>query len=260
MTKENNEAMKTKFIAGNWKMYKTVGETEELLRGVMKEAAGLPNTVQVAVCPPYTSLALAAQVLKGSRVALGAQNMSEHDEGPYTGEISWKMLKAAGCSHVILGHSERRQYYGETDQGVNRKAVKALANGLIPILCVGETLAQREGGVTASVITTQVKGVLQGIPGLDVERCVIAYEPVWAIGTGKTATPEQAQEVHAQIRALVSSLYSRSVSEKVLLQYGGSVKADNAATLMRQHDIDGALVGGACLKADSFGAILRGAV
>ncbi len=251
--------MRQKLIAGNWKMYKTIPESEALLKGVLAEAARTPRGVGVAVCPPFTSLALAAQMLKGSGVHLGAQNMSEHDEGAYTGEISWKMLKAAGCDMVILGHSERRQYYGETNEKVNAKAKKALANGLTPIICVGETLQEREGGVTENVITTQIHGVLADIAAPDVEKLVIAYEPVWAIGTGRTATPEQAQAVHAFIRQLISRIHSEATAEKVIIQYGGSVKPDNAADLMRRNDIDGALVGGACLKADSFGAIIQAA-
>ncbi len=251
--------MREKLIAGNWKMYKTIPESETLLNGVLAEAARAPRGVGVAVCPPFTSLALAARLLKGSSVHLGAQNMSEHDEGAYTGEISWKMLKAAGCDMVILGHSERRQYYGETDQKVNMKAKKALANGLSPIVCVGETLQEREKGVTEQVINTQILGVLTDIASTDVEKLVIAYEPVWAIGTGRTATPEQAQAVHAFIRQLITRMHSADTGSKVIIQYGGSVKPDNAAELMRQNDIDGALVGGACLKADSFGAIIQAA-
>jgi triosephosphate isomerase len=185
--------------------------------------------------------------------------MSEHDEGAYTGEISWKMLKSTGCEYVILGHSERRQYYGETDAKINLKAKKALANGLLPIVCVGETLKERESGVTQQVVSTQVKGTLEGISAADMERVIIAYEPVWAIGTGKVATPAQAQEVHAHIRGLLTHLYSKEVAEKVVVQYGGSVKPDNAAELLAQPDIDGALVGGACLKADSFAGIFKAA-
>lgn len=249
--------MRKKFIAGNWKMFKTLEESEALLRGITKELPALPANVLAAVCPPFTSLALASTLLKGSSIGLGAQNMAENDEGAYTGEISWKMLKSVGCAYVILGHSERRQYYGETDEKVNKKAAKALANGLTPIICVGETLQQREQGIMKDVITTQVRGTLHGFSAADVERIVIAYEPVWAIGTGKVATPDQAQEVHAHIRALLSQLHSAAVAEKVLIQYGGSVKPDNAAELMCQKDIDGALVGGACLKADSFAGIIR---
>jgi triosephosphate isomerase len=201
----------------------------------------------------------AASLLKGSGIHLGAQNMSENDEGAFTGEISWKMLKSAGCDMVILGHSERRQYYGETNEKVNAKARKALANGLTPIVCVGETLQEREGGVMEKVVGGQIRGCLAGFSAPDVESLVIAYEPVWAIGTGRNATPEQAQSVHAFIRGLVSELHSAATAEKIVIQYGGSVKPDNAANLLCQHDIDGALVGGACLKAESFGAIIRAA-
>jgi triosephosphate isomerase len=249
--------MRTKLIAGNWKMFKNLPESEELINGIIAQTKNAPKGVGVVICPPFTSLALAAKALKGSSVHLGAQNMADQDEGAYTGEISWKMLKSAGCEYVILGHSERRQYYGETNAKVNAKAKKALANGLLPIVCVGETLKEREDGVTKNVISTQVKESLAGIPAADAERLVVAYEPVWAIGTGKNATPGQAQEVHAHIRSLLKDLYGASSSEKILIQYGGSVKPDNAAELMRQNDIDGALVGGACLKADSFGGIIQ---
>jgi triosephosphate isomerase (TIM) len=251
--------MRKTVIAGNWKMYKDIKESEELLQGIKAQAASVPSFVTVIVCPPFTSLQLAGGLLKGSAVKLGAQNMSENDEGAYTGEISWKMLKSAGCDYVILGHSERRQYYGETDSKINLKAKKALANGLLPIVCVGETLKEREGGIMEQVVSTQVKGCLEGIPASDMERVTIAYEPVWAIGTGKVATPAQAQEVHAHIRGLLAKLYSKDVAEKVVIQYGGSVKPDNAAELLAQHDIDGALVGGACLKADSFAGIFKAA-
>jgi triosephosphate isomerase len=169
------------------------------------------------------------------------------------------MLKSTGCEYVILGHSERRQYYGETDAKVNLKAKKALANGLLPIICVGETLKEREGGITEQVVTTQVKGCLDGISASDMERITIAYEPVWAIGTGKVATPAQAQAVHAHIRGLVTQLYGKNLADNIVIQYGGSVKPDNAAELLAQYDIDGALVGGACLKADSFAGIFKSA-
>jgi triosephosphate isomerase len=251
--------MRPKFIAGNWKMFKTLPETEELIKGILKESTTFPKEVLVAVCPPYTSLSLAATLLKGSAIFLGAQNMSEQDEGAYTGEVSWKMLKSAGCTHVILGHSERRQYFGETNEKVNVKAKKALTNQLSPIICVGETLKERESGVTSNVITTQIQGVLAGLSTDDMKRVVIAYEPVWAIGTGKVATPDQAQEVHLLIRGLISKQFNSAVAEGVVIQYGGSVKPDNASELLRQKDIDGALVGGACLKSDSFAAIIRAA-
>jgi triosephosphate isomerase len=251
--------MRTTIIAGNWKMYKDVGETADLINGVKAQLPALPPDILVVVCPPFTSLAIAGNLLKGSALALGAQNMSEHDEGAFTGEISWKMLKSAGCTYVILGHSERRQYFHETNALINLKAKKALSAGLRPIICVGETLQEREQGITEQVISTQVKGVLADIGENDFRNVVIAYEPVWAIGTGKTATPAQAQDVHRHIRKLVSQLYSWTVADKTVIQYGGSVKPDNAAELLSQNDIDGALVGGACLKADSFAAIVNAA-
>lgn len=251
--------MRKQFIAGNWKMFKDVGETAELIAGLTKQLAGLRPDVTVAVCPPFTSLAIAANLLKGSSIRLGAQNMSQHDEGAYTGEISWKMLKSAGCEYVILGHSERRQYFGESNELINQKAKKALSNGLLPIVCVGETLEQREKGVTTEVVSTQVKGVLAGIGSQDMDRVTIAYEPVWAIGTGKTASPAQAEEVHRGIRKLIGQLYTWPTAEKTIIQYGGSVKPENARELLAQENIDGALVGGACLKPDSFAAIIAAA-
>jgi triosephosphate isomerase len=251
--------MRKQFIAGNWKMYKDLGETAELIEGLKARLAGLNSKVTVAVCPPFTSLAVAANMLKGSTIKLGSQNMSRYDEGAYTGEISWKMLKSVGCEYVILGHSERRQYFGETNELVNEKTKKALANGLKTIVCVGETLDQREKGVTTQIITAQIKGALASIGSQDMEQVTIAYEPVWAIGTGKNATPVQAQEVHQAIRKLIGQLYTWVVAENVIIQYGGSVKPENAKDLLSQEDIDGALVGGACLKADSFLAIIRAA-
>jgi triosephosphate isomerase len=252
--------MRPKVIAGNWKMFKDLRETSELLQGLIANLGELPGGVEVIVCPPFTSLSLASGLLKGSPIKLGAQNMSEFDEGAYTGEVSWKMLRSAGCSHVILGHSERRQYFRETDDLINRKARKALAGGLKPIVCVGETLQEREGGVTARVVEGQVRGVLAGMTESDLSNVIIAYEPVWAIGTGRNATPAQAQEVHALIRSLVREMFGEKRASEVVIQYGGSVKPDNSAELLRQNDIDGALVGGACLKADSFGAIVKSAI
>jgi triosephosphate isomerase len=212
------------------------------------------------VCPPFTSLALAQKILDGSPIALGAQNMYPEDEGAFTAEVSPKMLKSVGCQYVIIGHSERRQYFKETNEFINKKAKKALASGLIPIICVGETLEERENNITDRVVTTQVKGCLQDISAADVEKSIIAYEPVWAIGTGKVATPQQAQDVHKLIRGLVAQLYGAATAEKIVIQYGGSVKPENAKELLHQPDIDGALVGGACLKADSFAAIVQAAV
>lgn len=251
--------MRKTIIAGNWKMYKTVDESIELINGLKPLTSNLKPNVEVIICPPFTSLVVAAGLLKDSPIKLGAQNMSEHDEGAFTGEVSWKMLKSAGCEYVILGHSERRQYFGETNDLINKKAKKALAGGLKPIICVGEKLEEREQGITQQIVSAQVKGVLAGLSADDLKRVIIAYEPVWAIGTGKNATPVQAQEVHQHIRKLVAQLYTWSIAEALVIQYGGSVKPDNAADLLAQDDIDGALVGGACLKADSFASIIGSA-
>jgi len=251
--------MRTTIIAGNWKMYKDIQETTDLLSQLKTAVPQLPANVISIVCPPFTSLQTAGNALKGSAFKVGAQNMSQHDEGAYTGEISGRMLKAVGCDYVILGHSERRQYFGETNELINLKAKKALSLGLLPIICVGETLQEREAGVTGQIVTTQVKGTLSGISHLDMAKVVIAYEPVWAIGTGRVATPQQAQEVHQTIRKQVAQLYDWTLAEKLVIQYGGSVKPDNASDILAQTDVDGALVGGACLKADSFAAILKAA-
>ncbi|MBN1398827.1 MAG: triose-phosphate isomerase [Bacteroidetes bacterium] len=251
--------MRNKIIAGNWKMNKDLNESVELINGLKAKLATLPKGVQAIICPPYISLAQAKDLLKGSPIELGAQNMYHEDEGAFTGEISPKMLKSAGCKYVILGHSERRQYFGDTDASINTKVKKALTSGLIPIICVGETLQEREKNITNQVITTQVKGCLKDISAADIEKSIIAYEPVWAIGTGKVATPQQAQDVHKLIRGLLTQLYGSATAEKVVTQYGGSVKPDNAKELLHQPDIDGALVGGACLKADSFAAIVQAA-
>ena len=249
--------MRPTIIAGNWKMFKDVHETSTLLNALTKALTFELKNVKVVVCPPYTSLALAHQMLAGTPIALGGQNMYTEDEGAFTGEISPRMLSAVGCSYVIIGHSERRQLFGETNEGVNRKVRKALASGLIPIACVGETLNEREHGVTQQVVTTQVKALFKDVPESDVAKVVIAYEPVWAIGTGKTATPAQAQEVHALIRMLIAGIYSPSVAAHIVIQYGGSVKPENAVELLGQPDIDGAHVGGACLKAETFIPIIR---
>jgi triosephosphate isomerase (TIM) len=252
--------MRLKIIAGNWKMYKDLNESSELLNGLKSKLANLPAGVKAIVCPPFTSLALAQKILDGGPIALGAQNMYPEDEGAFTAEVSPKMLRSVGCQYVIIGHSERRQYFKETNEFINKKAKKAFTSGLIPIICVGETLEEREKNITDQVVTTQVTGCLQDISAADVERSIIAYEPVWAIGTGKVATPQQAQDVHKLIRGLVAKLYSPATAEKIVIQYGGSVKPENAKELLHQPDIDGALVGGACLKADSFAAIVQAAV
>lgn len=251
--------MRTMIIAGNWKMYKDLQETMDLLAQLKVAVPQLPANVVSVVCPPFTSLQAASAALKGSAFKLGAQNMSQHDEGAYTGEVAGKMLKAVGCEYVILGHSERRQYFGETNELINQKTRKALSLGLLPIVCVGETLQERESGITGQVVATQVKGTLAGISPQDMAKVVIAYEPVWAIGTGKVATPQQAQEVHQLIRKQVAQLYDWNLAERLVIQYGGSVKPDNAVDILAQNDVDGALVGGACLKADSFAAIIKAA-
>jgi len=251
--------MRPMIIAGNWKMYKTLTEGADLLNGLKHALPVLPSNISVVVCPPFTSLAATAELLRGSPIVLGGQNMSQFDEGAYTGEVSGKMLLGAGCSYVILGHSERRQYFSETNELINQKAKRALALGLRPILCVGELLGEREAGITSQIVTTQIKGVLSGISAEDMVKVVIAYEPVWAIGTGRTATPQQAQEVHQHIRKVVAQQYDWSLAERIVIQYGGSVKPDNAAEILAQNDVDGALVGGACLKADAFAAIIKAA-
>jgi triosephosphate isomerase len=210
------------------------------------------GSVDLLVCPPSTYLISVGEVLKGSKVALGAQNMYFQPNGAFTGEISATMLRDVGCSHVILGHSERRHIMGETDADVNKKTVAALANDLVPIVCVGETLAEREAGQTGAVIRRQFEGSLAGLSAEQIEKIVIAYEPVWAIGTGKVATPQQAAEVHADLRRLLTEGYNGGSAEKVRILYGGSVKASNAGELLAQPNIDGALVGGASLNADDF--------
>jgi triosephosphate isomerase len=246
--------MRNKVIAGNWKMNKDVFETADLINGLKKSVAA--KNVEVIVCPPFTSLVVAQQLLKGSTIKLGAQDVSVHDDGAYTGEVSVTMLKSVGCEYVIVGHSERRQYFHESNELINQKAKKVLAAGMRVIICVGETLEEREKEITDKVITAQIKGVLAGLSESDLERVIIAYEPVWAIGTGKNATPRQAEDVHQLIRKLVGQLYSWNVAEKIIIQYGGSVKPENAKELLSQDDIDGALVGGACLKPDSFAGIV----
>lgn len=252
--------MRPKIIAGNWKMFKTLDESKDLVQGIKDRLTFPLGSTKVIVCPPYTSLSLVQSLTSGTSIAVGAQNMYLEDEGAFTGEISPKMLRAVGCTFVILGHSERRQYFSETNEFINAKARKAIASGLTPIICVGETLEQREKNITDQVVTTQIRGVLKEIGSADVERLIVAYEPVWAIGTGKTATPAQAQEVHLLIRKTIGQMYSWAVAEKVVIQYGGSVKPENSRDLLTQSDIDGALVGGACLKTDSFISIIENAV
>lgn len=244
------------FIAGNWKMNKTVQEAVDLVRGLKKSLSGAKG-VEVAVAPPFTALSAVHQEIEGSSIRLAAQNLYWEEKGAFTGEISPVMLKEVGCHYVIIGHSERRQFFGETDETVNRRIKAALASGLKVIFCIGETLQEREGEKTFSVMERQIEGGLQGFGDQEIRNAVIAYEPVWAIGTGKTATPKQAEEVHGFIRRKLEKLYSREISEEIRIQYGGSVTPENIRALMDQPDIDGALVGGASLKADSFSNIVR---
>jgi len=251
--------MRKKIVAGNWKMNKTGTEAVELIAGIRAALDDVNSSVEVVVCPPFTTLAAAATALAGSAIGLGAQNMNAKDAGAYTGEVSAAMLLDSGVRYVILGHSERRTLFGETDGVVNEKALAAIKAGLVPIVCVGETLAEREAGETGAVLTTQVKGSLANITAETMQsgKLVIAYEPVWAIGTGKTATKEQAQEAHALIRRLLAEMVGGAAANAVRIQYGGSMKPENAAELMAMPDIDGGLIGGAALQAGTFVAIVK---
>jgi triosephosphate isomerase (TIM) len=244
------------FIAGNWKMNKTVAEACDLVRELKAAIAGIEG-VEVAIAPPFTALYAVRQELQDSAIHLAAQNFFWEEKGAYTGEVSPAMLKEVGCRYVIIGHSERRQLFSETDETVNRRIKAALGHGLKPIFCVGETLREREEGQTFPVIERQVEGGLKGIGEEGAKDLVVAYEPVWAIGTGKTATPQQAEEVHRFIREKIERIYSRQVSEGIRIQYGGSVTPENIKGLMDQRDIDGALVGGASLKSETFSRIVR---
>ncbi|KAA3634711.1 MAG: triose-phosphate isomerase [Calditrichaeota bacterium] len=247
--------MRKFLIAGNWKMNGTIDETKTLLSGLL--AGSYDDTkADMLVCPPYTSLETASNMLQDSKIAVGGQDMSVHQKGAYTAEISATMLLTVGASFVILGHSERRQYHAESDQLVNAKAKAAIDAILTPIICVGETLDQREAGQTEQIIGMQIDGTLEGFSADMIKKSVIAYEPVWAIGTGKTATPEMAQDVHKFIRERVAGI-DKDAAESVQILYGGSVKPDNAKDLLSQPDIDGALVGGAALKADDFLKIIN---
>ncbi len=250
-------AIRLPLIAGNWKMHKTPAETAELLSALV---ARLPTTLsgrEVVVAPPFIALETAARTLRGSPIRLSAQNLHTETHGAFTGEVSGPMLKAVGCQYVIIGHSERRQYYGETDEQVAQKVKAAQRESLTPIMCVGETLAERERGDMFSVISRQIRAGLAGQTAQAIAALVLAYEPIWAIGTGKTASPEQAQEVHATIRQTLSELAGQSSAAAVRIVYGGSVKPDNVDGLLVQPDIDGALVGGASLQADSFARIVH---
>jgi triosephosphate isomerase len=249
--------MRKPFIAGNWKMNMNLASAAALAEGVAKATAGIEG-VDLAVCPPSCYLETVGRAIAGSKVALGGQNMYYEKEGAFTGEISASMLCDLGCKYVILGHSERRHVLGETDAAINKKVHAALAAGLTPIVCVGELLAEREAGRTLDVIRRQFDGSLAGLSAEQMAKLVIAYEPVWAIGTGKVATPQQAEEVHLDLRKIMAERYNQKVADKVCIQYGGSVKPDNAADLLGQPNIDGALVGGASLKVDQFLGIIAG--
>lgn len=248
--------MRTPLIAGNWKLFKTLSEATALVDELVPLVRDIDD-VEVVVAPVFTALNTVAKAAEKTVVKVAAQDCYWEEEGAFTGEVSPKLLRDAGCSHVIIGHSERRQYFGETDETVNRKTKAALKAGLVVLMCVGETLAEREIGSTFKVIETQVCGGLADIQAADLANIVIAYEPVWAIGTGKTASDEQAQEVHAFIRSLIEQMYSASEAQALRILYGGSVKPENVKGLMSQADIDGALVGGASLKAESFAGIVR---
>jgi len=245
-----------KFIAGNWKMNTTVDEAAALARGVVSAVGGVSD-VDVAVCPPYVNLPAVAEAVKGSNVKLGAQDVHWEAKGAFTGKVSAAMLKAVGVTYVIIGHSEQRQYFGETDGTVNKKTKAALAAGLLPIVCVGETLEEREGGKMDAVIDRQTRGAFDGISAGDVEKTTIAYEPVWAIGTGKTATPQQANDAHKYIRSILEHLYGKDTAAKVRIQYGGSMNDANAKDLLSQSDIDGGLIGGAALVPEKFAGIVQ---
>jgi triosephosphate isomerase len=246
--------MRKKLVAGNWKMHGSLAENAALLSALKPALAG----IEAVVCVPFPYLSQAQAALAGSSIAWGAQNLSEHSKGAYTGEVSASMLRDFGCSYVIVGHSERRSLYGESDQQVAAKFIAAQAGGLVPILCVGESLEEREAGITEQVVARQLDAVI-GAAGIGaLANAIVAYEPVWAIGTGKTASPEQAQAVHAFIRGKIAGL-DAAIADGLVIQYGGSVKAANAAELLAQPDIDGGLIGGASLIADEFVAICRAA-
>jgi len=250
--------MRKAIVAGNWKMHKTSREAAELAAEIKRELGDM-DQVECVLCPPFTSLRAVREVIAGSRLQLGAQNCHWEKQGAFTGEVSAPMLLEEGCSYVIIGHSERRQYFAETDETVARRVRGALDAGLKTIVCVGETLAEREAGTTCSVVERQVRIGLSQVGATDWDRVVLAYEPVWAIGTGRNATAEQAQEVHAWIRKILRELGGEA-AERVRIQYGGSVKPENARELFSQPDVDGGLIGGASLKADSFAAIVRAAL
>jgi len=251
--------MRKKIIAGNWKMFKTAPEAAQLVNGLKQELSGMA-AVEVVLCPPFVYLAAAVDLLKGTSISVGAQNVYWEEFGAFTGEVAGPMLTSLGVKYVIIGHSERRQFFSETNETVNKRTRAALKVGLKPIVCVGESLGEREAGKTFDVVKDHVTGALAGLTREDMLKVTIAYEPVWAIGTGKTATSAQAQEVHAFIRGLLQKMFDQATAQATRIQYGGSVKPENTAELMGQPDIDGALVGGASLKIDSFTAIVKNSI
>ena len=248
--------MRRLIIAGNWKLNNSISEALDLVN-CLKEKVYSVSEVDIVVCPVFTAVNPVAEALKGSNIRVGGQDIFWEDKGAFTGEVSGSFLKDAGADYVIIGHSERRQYFCETDEWVNKKLNAALRVGLKPIVCVGESLEERESDKTFAVIERQLKGGFEGISPKDMKDCVIAYEPVWAIGTGKTASPEQAQEVHSFIREQIAVMFGKEISQELRIQYGGSVKPSNAEELLSQEDIDGALVGGASLRADDFARIIK---
>lgn len=251
--------MKRPLIAANWKMYKSVSEAVTVVASI-KAGVHRATDCEIVICPPYTALQAVGQALKESTIELGAQDMHPESEGAFTGEVSPLMLKDLGCRFVILGHSERRTHFHESDEFVNRKVKAALKFSLIPIVCIGETLEQREARKAFEVVKSQFDSSLKDLNEDDIQRTVIAYEPVWAIGTGRTATPEQAEQMHSYVRRLLHEKYGEEASSRVLLLYGGSVRQDNMSALMQKPNVDGALVGGASLKAESFIQIVLNAV
>jgi triosephosphate isomerase len=248
--------MRKNIIAGNWKMNKDLTEAIQLVSELKSELDGKTLNAEVIVAPPFIALETINSLIKDTNIKLAAQNMHSSDSGAFTGEASASMLKSVGCEYVILGHSERRTIFGESDEFINEKVKQAFKNNITPILCCGESLDERENDTTFSIIENQIRAGLKDLSNEQISKTIIAYEPIWAIGTGKTASPEQAQEVHAFIRKLLAELTNDEVSANVTIQYGGSVKPDNAEELLSKPDIDGALVGGACLKADSFRDII----
>ena len=249
--------MRKKIVVGNWKMNKTVAEASELASAILEHLGNSTLLCEVGIAPAFPALTEVGKVIGSSDIRLAAQNCHYEDDGAYTGEVSVRMLESLGCAYVIIGHSERRQYFGETNQTVNLRVRKALAEGMQVIMCVGETLEEREGGITDKIVTEQVREGLKDVG--DLGGVVLAYEPVWAIGTGKTATPEQAEEVHASIRATISDMFGESAAGNLRIQYGGSVKPSNAVELFAMPNIDGGLIGGASLKAEDFVAIVKAA-